>query len=207
MMINPSKVLKSVLADTKWYFSVLISATAFGLFFLQTGIDLYRTGQKGFFYVLIMLLIGLLYGAVIIPLVSLIIWIVLKISKVQMTINQSISIICSKLQRCSYLWYLRSFLFVSSRVEYLVDFWCNGSLMGAWTNDVYPATSYSWQARSEYNLCPPSLAQPFYFHGYLLERGEPMSDELKLSGAKRWLARLCFILIGISSFANPLEFS
>jgi len=94
MMVNPARVLKSVLADTKWYFSVIISAAAFSLFFLQTGLDLYRTGQKGFSYVLIMLLIGLLYGAIIIPLIAMIIWLTLKIAKVQMTLGQGISIIC-----------------------------------------------------------------------------------------------------------------
>jgi len=33
-----------------------------------------------------------------------------------------------------------------------------------------------------------------------------MNDEYALSSGKRWLARLSFILIGISSFANPLDF-
>lgn len=94
MMINPARVLKSVLADTKWFYSIFISAAAFGLFFSQTGIDLYRTGQKDFLFVLFMLMIGLAYGAIIVPIIALLVWLVLKISKVQMTIGQSISVIC-----------------------------------------------------------------------------------------------------------------
>lgn len=94
MMINPARVLKSVLADKKWYLSMIISAAAFGLFFLQTGLDLYRTGQKGLFFVLIMLLTGLGYGAIIIPVIAVLVWLILKIAKVQMTVGQGISIIC-----------------------------------------------------------------------------------------------------------------
>jgi hypothetical protein len=94
MMINPARVLKSVLADTKWYLSLIVSGLAFALFFLQTGLDLYRTGEKGFVYVILMLGIGLIYGAIIIPLISIIIWLILKISKVDLTLTQGISIIC-----------------------------------------------------------------------------------------------------------------
>lgn len=32
-----------------------------------------------------------------------------------------------------------------------------------------------------------------------------MNEEYKLSGGKRWIARFCFILIGISSFSNPID--
>lgn len=94
MMINPAKVLKSVLADTKWFYSVIISAAAFGLFFSQTGLDLYRTGQKGMLYVIMMLVIGIAYGAVVVPVIAILIWLILKIAKVQMTIGQGISVIC-----------------------------------------------------------------------------------------------------------------
>lgn len=94
MMINPARVIKSVLADTKWFYSIIISAAAFGLFFGQTGIDLYRSGQKSFGYVVVMLGAGLFYGAVLIPALAGMIWLILKASKVQLTFGQGVSIIC-----------------------------------------------------------------------------------------------------------------
>lgn len=33
-----------------------------------------------------------------------------------------------------------------------------------------------------------------------------MANDYRLSSGKRWLARLCFVLIGISSFANPINY-
>lgn len=33
-----------------------------------------------------------------------------------------------------------------------------------------------------------------------------MNEEYKLSAGKRWFARLSFVLIGISSFANPIDY-
>lgn len=94
MMINPSGALKNALQSTKWYFSVAISATAFGLLFIQTGLDLYKTGQKGLDFVLISVAAGILYGMLAIPIMGLIIWMILKISKGDKGLKQTISSFC-----------------------------------------------------------------------------------------------------------------
>lgn len=94
MMINPSGTLKNAILSTKWYFSVAISGLAFGLFFLQTGLDLYKTGQKGFSFVLISGGTGVLYGMIAIPLIGLLLWAILKIYKSENDIKSTISSFC-----------------------------------------------------------------------------------------------------------------
>ncbi|MDF1617198.1 hypothetical protein [Petrocella sp. FN5] len=94
MMINPAGVLKNALKGTKWYFSIGVSALAFGLFFIQTGLDLYKTGQKGFWFVLFCFILGLLYGLLAIPFFATVIWLLLKVSKADTTILETISAFC-----------------------------------------------------------------------------------------------------------------
>ena len=94
MMINPSGVLKNALLSTKWYFSVAISAVAFGLFFIQTGLDLYKTGQKGIDFVWLSVATGVLYGMTAIPVIGFFIWIILKLSKSDKNIKWTISSFC-----------------------------------------------------------------------------------------------------------------
>jgi len=94
MMMNPAGVLRNALKGTKWYFSIGVSALAFGLFFIQTGLDLYKTGQKGFWFVLFCLVLGLLYGMLAIPLFAVVIWLVLKVSKAETTMLETISAFC-----------------------------------------------------------------------------------------------------------------
>ena len=94
MMINPAGTLKNALLSTKWYFSVAISAVAFGLFFIQTGLDLYKTGQKGMSYVWISGTTGIIYGIIGIPLIGLLIWVILKTSKSEKDMRTTISSFC-----------------------------------------------------------------------------------------------------------------
>jgi len=94
MMINPAGVMKKTLRGTKWYLSIGVSALAFGLFFIQTGLDLYKTGQKGFWFVLFCLVIGILYGMLAIPLFAVVIWLVLKVTKADITMLETISAFC-----------------------------------------------------------------------------------------------------------------
>jgi len=94
MMINPSSVLKNSLQSTKWYFSVAISAVAFGLFFIQTGLDLYKTGQKGIGFVWFSVVAGILYGMVAIPIMGALIWVILKLSKAGKDLKWTISSFC-----------------------------------------------------------------------------------------------------------------
>lgn len=94
MMINPSGTIKNALLSTKWYLSVAVSALAFGLFFGQTGLDLYKTGQKGWDFVLISGTIGILYGLIIIPFLCFFIWTLLKVSKGKNSIKETVSAFC-----------------------------------------------------------------------------------------------------------------
>lgn len=94
MMINPAGSLRAALSGTRWYFSVLVSVLAFGLFFLQTGLDLYKTGQKDFSFVFAALGTGAAYGLVVIPLVGVFIWVILKAAHIEETVFQVVSAFC-----------------------------------------------------------------------------------------------------------------
>ena len=94
MMINPATALKTTVAGVQWYFSVAVSAIAFGLFFLQTGLDLYKTGQKDVSFVVLSGGAGLLFGAILIPILGGIIWGILKIAKSNKDIKWAISSFC-----------------------------------------------------------------------------------------------------------------
>jgi hypothetical protein len=94
MMINPSKAIKSGVQQTKWYFAFLVSGIAFALFFLQTALDLYKTGQKGLDFVFISLGIGALYGVVVIPIISIVAWLILKLAKSDKGITWTVSSFC-----------------------------------------------------------------------------------------------------------------
>lgn len=93
MMLNPVAGLKGALAG-KWYISVGVSALAFGLFFFQTALDLYKTGQKDFIFAVLFTGGGLAYGAIFIPLLGLMFWGLIKIAKTDMTPTQAISAFC-----------------------------------------------------------------------------------------------------------------
>lgn len=94
MMISPASVVKTAVSGTKWYYSLAVSAIAFGLFFLQTGLDLYKTGQKGLGFVLLSALSGVLYGIIIIPAIGALVWIILKLIKTEKDLKWAISSFC-----------------------------------------------------------------------------------------------------------------
>ena len=94
MMINPAGTLKNSLLTTKWYLSVAVSAVAFGLFFGQTGFDLYKTGQKGLEFVPLSGAIGIAYGLLVIPLIGFFIWTILKLSKGERKMKDTVSAFC-----------------------------------------------------------------------------------------------------------------
>jgi hypothetical protein len=94
MMINPSGTLKNAMLGTKWYFSVLVSSMAFGLFFIQTGLDLYKTGQKGIDFVFLSVATGILYGMVVIPVIGFFIWMILKLSKSDKMLKVTVASFC-----------------------------------------------------------------------------------------------------------------
>ena len=93
MMVSPAGAIKGALSS-KWYVSVAVSALAFGLFFIQTGLDLYKTGQKDMSFVILSLGTGVFYGLLVIPLLAGIIWLILKISKIRIGLLQVVSSFC-----------------------------------------------------------------------------------------------------------------
>lgn len=94
MMLNPAAILKSTLAGIPWFFSLAVSALAFALFFLQTGLDLYRTGQKQLGFVLGSAGAGAVYGATAIPLLAIAVWMFLKIGRTDKPVGWAISSFC-----------------------------------------------------------------------------------------------------------------
>lgn len=94
MMINPAGTLKGALRSTKWYISLIVSTLAFSLFFMQTGLDLYKTGQKPFTYVILSAVLGGGYGLFIIPALGILIWIILKVMKSKETMTNTIASFC-----------------------------------------------------------------------------------------------------------------
>lgn len=93
MMINPAGALRGALSG-KWYQAVAVSALAFGLFFAQTGLDLYKTGQKGWTFILLSVAAGIAFGLVVIPLIAVIMWIILKVAKTDKSLLQAVSAFC-----------------------------------------------------------------------------------------------------------------
>ncbi len=93
MMVSPAAALRGALAG-RWYLSAAVSALAFGLFFAQTGLDLYKTGQKELDFVLLSAGAGILYGLVVIPLVAAFLWLVLKAAKSDQGLLQTVSVFC-----------------------------------------------------------------------------------------------------------------
>jgi len=93
MMINPAGALKGALSS-RWYLGLAVSALAFGLFFIQTGLDLYKTGQKEWSFVLLSAGTGVAYGLVVIPLIASVMWVILKVARTDKSLLQAISAFC-----------------------------------------------------------------------------------------------------------------
>lgn len=62
MIFNPGEAIRSKMTQVPCYLALLISGSAFLLFFLQTGLDLARQGSAGFLLVFAIAALGLIYG-------------------------------------------------------------------------------------------------------------------------------------------------
>lgn len=93
MMINPAGALRGAFSH-RWYLSAGVSAVAFGLFFGQTGLDLYKTGQKEMDFVLLSAGAGVVYGLLMIPLIGAVMWAILKAAKTDKSLMQAVSAFC-----------------------------------------------------------------------------------------------------------------
>ncbi len=94
MMMNPTKALKDAVLSTKWYLGIFVSTAAFCLFFLQTGLDLWKTGQKGLDFVFFSAGVGALYGLIVIPAVAVVAWVLLKAFKSDKGFKWTIASFC-----------------------------------------------------------------------------------------------------------------
>ncbi|HEY8543214.1 MAG TPA: YIP1 family protein [Pseudothermotoga sp.] len=94
MMFNPAAFLQNYFERMSLIFSILISGLGFGLFFLQTGLDLYKTGQKPLNFAYKIGGIGFLYGVLIIPFFGILLWIFLKIARSKSTFKQTLCATC-----------------------------------------------------------------------------------------------------------------
>jgi hypothetical protein len=91
MMINPGAVMQKAVGRIPWPFSLSISALAFMLFFLQTGLDLMRIGLKSIGFVVLLSVEGLLFGSLGIALLALIAWGITRLFKGDKPIGWAIS--------------------------------------------------------------------------------------------------------------------
>ncbi len=94
MMTNPAGTIQTKLKNTSWFYSLFISGLAFALFFLQTGLDLFKTGQKPIDFVFLSTGIGLAYGILVIPILGGVLGIILKIFKSKKSLKDAVSSFC-----------------------------------------------------------------------------------------------------------------
>ncbi len=74
MMLNPGGTLKQATAEATWREAMLVSGSAFVLFFLQTGLDLARAGKAGAGSIIGLLVLGAVFGTAGVGLVGLLAW-------------------------------------------------------------------------------------------------------------------------------------
>jgi len=91
MITNPGEVVKSQMANVPWPYSLLVSGLSFTLFFLQTGLDMLHTGKIGIPIVILITLLGLLYGTAGVALIAVLAWALSQASERSYTIDWAIS--------------------------------------------------------------------------------------------------------------------
>lgn len=74
MILNPGEVVKSQMSRVPWPYSLAVSGLSFTLFFLQTGLDMLRSGQIVMSTVVLITLLGLFYGTAGVVLIALLAW-------------------------------------------------------------------------------------------------------------------------------------
>lgn len=91
MIINPGEVVKTQMGRVPWPYSLLISGLSFTLFFLQTGLDLLRNGQIEASGVVLITMLGLLYGTVGVALLAVMVWALAQAGERNITVDWAIS--------------------------------------------------------------------------------------------------------------------
>ena len=91
MISNPGEAVKKKMTLVPWPYALLISGLSFTLFFLQTGIDLYRVGNIGIDRVILIGMIGLFYGTAGVTLLAIMSWVLAQAGKREYSIDWAIS--------------------------------------------------------------------------------------------------------------------
>ncbi|MDD4169313.1 MAG: hypothetical protein PHD36_03480 [Desulfotomaculaceae bacterium] len=91
MILNPGEVVKGQMGKVPWPYSLLISGLAFTLFFLQTGLDLMRTGKIEASSVILITMLGLLYGTVGVAMIAVMVWALSQAEQRNITVEWAIS--------------------------------------------------------------------------------------------------------------------
>ena len=91
MIINPGEVVKTQMGRVPWPYSLLVSGLSFTLFFLQTGLDQLRAGQIEASGVVLITMLGLLYGTAGVALLAVMVWALAQAGERNITMGWSIS--------------------------------------------------------------------------------------------------------------------
>jgi len=91
MIINPGEVVKTRMGKVPWPYSLAVSGLSFTLFFMQTGLDLLRAGQIETSAVVLMTMLGLLYGTAGVAMVAVMVWALAQAGEREITISWAIS--------------------------------------------------------------------------------------------------------------------
>ncbi len=91
MIINPGEVVKTQMGKVPWPYSLLVSGLSFTLFFLQTGLDLLRSGQIEASGVALMTMLGLLYGTAGVALLAVMVWALAQAGERGITMGWAVS--------------------------------------------------------------------------------------------------------------------
>ena len=91
MIVNPGEVVKQQMGKVSWPYSLLVSGLSFTFFFLQTGLDLLRSGQIEPAGVVLITLLGLLYGTVGVALIAVMVWALAQAGERNITLDWAVS--------------------------------------------------------------------------------------------------------------------
>lgn len=90
-LFNPGEALKEKAVGLAWPLAIIIPGVSFALFFLQTGLDLYRSGQVNAWHVVLIAFVGLLYGTIGLMGLASLIWLFSFANKRDIGIGKAIS--------------------------------------------------------------------------------------------------------------------
>ena len=91
IIINPGEVVKTQMTKDSLPYSIMVSGLSFTLFFLQTGLDLWRNGQVEVSTVILITMLGLLYGTAGIALLAVMVWALSQAEQRGFTMDWAIS--------------------------------------------------------------------------------------------------------------------